>query len=278
MISLTIFFKFAIIVLNTMYETTLTLAGLSPDQASIYEILLKNGPLTARKLGLLSPYKRGLVYKYLEDLQNKGLVVRHDEIGKVSVFEPAHPLKLKEIIEKQENQTKAASLALDGILGQLTSDFNLISGRPGVRFYEGKEGVIKVAEDSLHAKSEILSYIDNQAVNKFLGDYNKEYIKKRNKLALKKRMITLDSDFIRNRVKDFNLNTTDIRVIDAKYPFATVMQIYDNRVSYITLGDNKMIGIIIEDSHIAQMHKTLFDYTWTTAKQLTNTNSPAKPL
>lgn len=259
-----------------MFEQALGQAGLDKEQAEVYEALLKTGPAPARKISQATPYKRTLVYKILEDLGKLGLVARHDEAGKVSVFAPAHPLKLKELAAKKEQQARDAQTALEGILGQLTSAFNLVSGQPGVEFFEGDEGVRKVAWDSLASKSEILSYIDNEAVNKYLPKLNQEYTAARNRLIIKKRMLTIDSAYIHSREKDYNRATTDIRLISGEFPFATVMQIYDDKVSYITLGDKKMIGIIIADPHIAKMHRSLFEYTWSAAKPLFSGN--LKPL
>lgn len=251
-----------------MYELPLVAAGLEPDQAQVYEILLKSGPLKAGKIATQSTLKRGLVYKILDELVKLGLAIKHELPGKATMFEPAHPLKIKQLAESREQKFKTAQLALDGILGNLTSDYNLALGKPGVQFYEGKEGIKKVADDSLTSKTEILSYLDNEAINKYIPDINKEYIQKRNRLKIAKRMIAVDSLYVRDRAKQFNKSTTQIRVIEKAYPFATVMQIYDGKVSYITLDEKRMIGVIIADPHIYQMHKTLFEFAWEKAKPL----------
>ena len=253
---------------SSQYLQTLVAAGLEPDQAQVYEILLKSGPLKAGKIAQKSPLKRGLVYKILDELVSLGLVIKNEPSGKVATFEPAHPLKIKEFAESREAKLKTAQLALDGIIGQLTSDYNLTLGKPGIQFYEGKEGVSRVANDSLGSKTEILSYLDNEAINKYIPDINKDYIQKRNRMKIAKRMIAVNSQYVRDRAKQFNKSTTQIRVIEKGYPFATVMQIYDGKVSYITLDNKKMVGVIIADPHIYQMHKILFDFTWTHAKPI----------
>jgi len=68
-------------------------------------------------------------------------------------------------------------------------------------------------------------------------------------------------------MKDYHRDTTDTRFIDGKlYSFHAVMQIYDSKISYITLSDKSIIGVIIADQTIYQMHKSIFEYTWSTAK------------
>ena len=127
-----------------MYEKTLEQIGLSPNQAAIYEILIKNGPLSAGKIAQKSPLKRGLVYKILEELAAMNIVEKLEEPKKVAVFRANHPLKLKDLAENKEQKARDSIKILESLLPSLTSDFNLISGRPGVKFYEGKEGIIKI--------------------------------------------------------------------------------------------------------------------------------------
>jgi hypothetical protein len=44
--------------------------------------------------------------------------------------------------------------------------------------------------------------------------------------------------------------------------------IYDNKVSFITLDQNRAIGIIIEDPDIYKTNQAIFDYVWGTAEQI----------
>ena len=46
------------------------------------------------------------------------------------------------------------------------------------------------------------------------------------------------------------------------------MQIYDGKISYISLSEGQMIGTIIEDQAIYKMHKALFDFTWSRAENI----------
>ncbi len=253
---------------NLTYSQPLIQAGLTQEQAAIYEVLLKNGPSPARRVAQNSPYKRSLVYKILDELIALGLATKKDEVGRVSVFEPAHPVKLKDLAEKKAEQAKSAQAALESALPGLVSDFNLVSGKPGVRFYEGLEGVNQITADSLTAKDVIYSYVDNEAVSKYVPMINEEYVKKRERLGIMKKMITVDGEYIRRKVKTYNPKVSEVRVIPSQYPFFSVMQIYGNKVSYLTLDEKNMIGIIIDDPALAKMHKTLFEYTWSVAKPL----------
>lgn len=252
------------------YEENLQLAGLSRDQARVYELLIKNRAMQAGDIAhsaLIS--SRPLAYKILEDLMTLELVEKIEKTGKVAVFAARHPIQLKEMIEKKKAASENAAIALEGILGKLTSDFNLTSGKPGVRFFEGKAGIKAVLDDSLSANTEIYSYVDVEAVERDYVDINAPYLKTREKFGIKKKLLVNDTPFIRNLYKGSEETVSEVRLIPkSTTKFEVSMQIYDKKVSYLTLIPGKEIGVIIEDEHIALMHRHLFEILYEKAEQL----------
>lgn len=249
-------------------ENILIQAGLSGEQSLVYQALLDKGPERASDLSKWTGIKRGLIYKVLEQLEGMGLVSKNGGPGTVATFSPAHPSILLTNLERKEKEIALNKEMLVSSIGTLSSKYNLILGKPNVQFFEGKDGVEKVANDSIYSKSEILSYIDNEAVNKYLADLNKKYVSERKKLNLKKKMLAVDTPYIRNHVKDMDKETTEVRIIPKSEAFGTVMQIYDDKISYVTVLENKKIGVIIEDSDIAKMHKIVFLALWEKAEIL----------
>lgn len=249
------------------YTKLLTDLGLTSKEALVWEALLSGGKTNVPTLVKRTKLQRGTIHFVLKGLIAKGFVEKKGN-GKATWFMPNHPQQLYSLLEEKEKILSQSRQTITAVIPTMIGEYNLALNKPGIRFYEGEEGVRQITEDSLTSKTEIYSYIDNEAVNKYIPKINIDYVKRRQKLQIKKRMITVDSKYIRERGQFFNPKITDVRVISGKYPFSTVMQIYDNKVSYLTLDENKMIGIIIEDPHIYKMHKTLFEYTWETAKSL----------
>ena len=257
-----------------MYKDIFTDINLNPSEATIYEYLLKNGESPAGEIIKKTPLKRGLVYKILDNLVEKGLVIEKKSIpskkqgrNKISHFLPNHPAKLNEFIENEKKRLDKAKNTLEANMPAILSDFNLASGKPGVRYFEGISGIKNVLEDSLSAKETIYSFADLEAVIKFIDNINKGYVAKRDELKLNKKVIFIDSIFVRNYLKNYHRDTTFMKFIDHKlYPFSSVMQIYDNKISYITLSAKSKIGVIIEDKNIYQMHKAIFEFTWSNAQ------------
>src|SRR3989338_9029750 len=117
---------------NTSYDKFLGELGLNKEQSLVYEGLLKNGLMPARIVAQKSGVKRSLAYKVLEQLIALGLVEKRENIGKIAFFFPAHPGKLRELLQKREEAIKTAEASLGGIIGSMVSDFNLLSGKPNV--------------------------------------------------------------------------------------------------------------------------------------------------
>jgi sugar-specific transcriptional regulator TrmB len=247
-----------------MYEETLKQAGLTIEQSRIYTTLLQNGPLPARRIVLNTGIKRGLTYKALDQLEEIGLVQKKDQEGKVTKFNPIHPSKIMEIIDNRRKNLETVTESLKSVVGQMTSDYNLFSGKPNVQFFEGERGLKEVLDDSLYAKSEILSYADLESIQKYIPKINEKHVADRRKFEISKRGLLLDTPFNRKTISSYDKDVTNIKFIEVKdsNPYQSLMNIYDNKVSYLTLDENKMIGVIIEDEHIAQMHRYIFEYGW----------------
>lgn len=251
-----------------MYEQSLVKAGISYTQAIVYEALIKNGPLPAGKITKKTPFKRGLIYLALEDLIKLDLVEKDNKNQQVAIFQAKHPVSLRALIEKREQQAKDAKLVLDGVLPSIVSDFNLISGRPGVLFYESDDGIVKTLEDSLSSKTEIYTYADIETVVKYADKINKNYVKKRNRLGIKKKVIMLDNEFARKYMKTYYKDITDVRFIKHElYPFNALTEIYDGTTAYVTLEEKSKIGVIIKNESIYKMQKSLFEFMWDHAEK-----------
>jgi len=266
-----------------MYKDILTSINLSAGESTIYEYLLKNGESPAGDIIKRTPLKRGIAYKILDNLVEKGLVVEKTSVPsqkqgrrKISHFLPNHPEKLREFIENEHKRFKKAENTLEAVLPALVSDFNLVSGKPGVRFFEGLDGVKKVMNDTLinNFKRQILTFSDVAAYMKYLKDWNMNYYapkrreyKIHEKVIIPNNPLAVDymNEYIKNPLSD---ELTDILFIDHKsYPFETEINIYENKVSFVTFSEKRHIGLIIENKEIFNSLISTFNLIWTTLKK-----------
>lgn len=251
------------------YTAKITDTGLTKEQAIVYETLLKLGELPASKIAKAIPSEqklsRPLVYKVLEELIELDLAEKYDAGNQVAQFAPKHPVAITKVIEAEKERIERTKKQFLATAGQLSSLFNLSVGKPGVQFYEGKDGVWEVLMDTITATEEILTYADLEAIAKHVPDLNAEYSTLREERGIKKRGLVIDSPEARKFLTSYTGDVTKTKLIkttQAVVPFQTIMQIYDNKVSYITLTDAYLVGIIITDQFIANTHKYLFESMW----------------
>ena len=71
---------------------------------------------------------------------------------------------------------------------------------------------------------------------------------------IKKKGIVVDTPFARTFLKNYAPGVTETKLIERDMSaFHTVMQIYDGKISYITLSEENLIGVIIADPRIYEM-------------------------
>lgn len=253
-------------------EKILIEAGLSEEQALIYSSLLEKGAMKAGAISSWTGIKRGLVYKVLEQLQGLGLVIKNENPGAIAIFSPSHPERLREIMEQRERALSLSKEMLDLSLGSLSSKYNLLSGKPNVQFFEGKEGVERVLEDTLKSGEEILTYADVQVIDKYFKDINDRYVVKREKMGIKKRVLVIENGyskkFFNQKLKEDPdyFSVSSVKMV--KTPFNEVegaIEIYGNKIGIITISKENLISIIIEDERISKLFKSLFEAIYSTS-------------
>lgn len=242
--------------------THLEYLGLTAGEIKVFQALLENGELSATKLVEKSGLKKGDCYNKAYDLVQKGFVVEYDK-QKKKHFKLLDPRKLEEAATVQYQTALQAKREVEAVLPNILSTYALTYHRPGIVMFEGEEAQRRILEDSLTAEEDILQYVDLDIVLHHYPDLNAQYAKRRMQLKKKKRIIVSDNELSRSYAAKVQPEITDVRLINYPLPkFATVMQIYNNKTSYLTLKADGMIGVIIEDALIAQMHRALFEFTW----------------
>lgn len=255
-----------------MYEALLKQIGLNDDQTTIYQTLLKNGPLKVRDLTLKLPIKRQLVYKLLDDLTGFGLVEKEVESGSITLFRSTHPSALQELVENRAKQLTNVKKTWESSLPGLISDFNLISGKPGVRFFEGVEGLKTIYDDILRTGQNfylIRSKYEPVFTAQIVPVIN-DFIAKRVKQNIKVTALTPDDtpEEIKKTASEDAAMLYERTWINQKYYDAPVeIDIYGNKVAILSFS-KELIGLIIESPQIARALKCLFVLGQIGAKQL----------
>ena len=250
---------------NLSLKKSLEYIGFSEKEVLVYLALLELGKGTVTQISRKAGINRPTGYHVLASLALKELVrVSGKEPKQEYVAESPDAIEkmLNKKIENDQEYIKEAKK----IIPELKSMHNVVN-RPKILFYEGKEGLQKVYEDTLSSHEEILAYASVEDIQPTLPHYFPEYYKRRAKKGIPIRAIFPESPEAKERAE---LDKEEIRqsllVPSEKFGFHPEINIYDNKVMIASWREK--LGIIIESTEIADAMKKIYELAWAEAKRL----------
>lgn len=254
-----------------MFQDQLQQFGLTKTQSAALNYLLEFGEAKARDIAKNIHHPRGVVYKSLDELLEMDLIEKNDKERRVSVFSAKHPRNLEKLLEKKEREISQDKKIFEEVLPSLVSNYNLTLNKPGVKFYEGEEGMEKILDDTLNSKTEILLFINTESMEKEekFQKINEEYKRKRIKKGVKKRILRVGKkpEMTFGTRDDKYEAVTEIRYLEKNsLAFKSDIQIYDGKISHQIIDQGQTVSILVEDKNIYQMNKAWFEMLWEIAK------------
>lgn len=249
-----------------MYQETLQILGLSPNEAKIYETLVEKGESSIGRIAVAAKVHRRNVYDSIQRLIEKGLCF---EIFSKSenTYSAVDPDKLSELIAEKQ-------LKLQEILPQLKKKFSSNSSTEEAYIYRGLEGqkniwrdILRVNKDSyfIGAKGGWFdSRLDKSTRDAFFKEANRKKIK----------FIQLFDYEIKIQMPDFPHyfpGELKYRFLPKKYSTNSGVGMFgDYVVSYAGLTIGKVpedtVFFIIRSKDLAESYRTWFWYMWEQSK------------
>ena len=246
-------------------RTSLLSMNFSEKEADVYLALLELGKATvsviARKAGL----NRTTGYHILDSLTGKGLVsVSGSE--PLQEFVAESPDKITDLLQKKFTEYEKYLNQAKETVPQLKS-FHNVSDRPRVRFYEGKQGLMEVYEDTLTSHEPLKAFANFEDMHKALPDYFPSYYLRRAKKGLNIRGVVPITPEALERQKHNKEEAREMVFVPGdKYYFSPEIDMYDNKVMIASWKEK--LGIIIESAEIADAMKKVFELAWIGARQI----------
>jgi len=232
-------------------EAVLRELGLSEKEIKVYLTLLGLGQSTVNAVAKRSELNRVTCYDILRYLKEKGLVGYVIKSG-VRYFEAAEPQKLLGDLHEKEQKLKS-------VLPELEALKKAVKEKPSLELFEGLAGIKTVVEDVLKEKKESWFIADPNFIDA-LQYYFPHFIKKKRKLGLFSKVITLDCKRMRTYKKKSPKKYVDLRFIKERLP--TTKIIYGNKVAILTFEKENSVGVILENKQIADAERKLFNLLW----------------
>lgn len=244
--------------------------GLSQKEARVYLANLSLGPATVQQIADQSGIKRVTTYVILEALGNLGLSSQTTQ-GRKTYFNAEDPVALRRLLEKKEQEVSEQRQHFNDLLPQLKTIRSLPKEAPGVRFYEGTEGIKSIISSfyEAHPESRETKGITNldQLYNFFPEFENAGGNPQRVKARVKSKVLytTVRGPILKSTDKAMNRES---RFVPAdKYPINGDWSIVGNHIVVLSFTGSKPIGVTVNSEELAKGMLAFFDLAWEAAKQ-----------
>lgn len=249
----------------------LQLFGLSQDESQIYFLLCKSDDLSALQIHRKISIPRSRVYRKLDKLIHKGLVLE-TICARGKKFRAASCDRLELILLEKQNNIDALKQSLP----QLTHQLNVYSkGKKSdsdVLYYSGVEGLKQITWNSLKANEELLIYELASSMNPFSGIDFAEKVRQEffSRGIITKQLTNLKKFGAFTKVQEYVDDCMKARYISPKkLKIDFEILIYNDTIASYTYRTGDIFGVEVKNDQLAKMHKQLFDFVWKQARKMT---------
>jgi sugar-specific transcriptional regulator TrmB len=247
--------------------------GLTNVQARAYRALIEHGNTSAPAIAAFIGESRTNAYKVLDKLCELGLVTK-DLHGKRIRYFPTSPIALEQFVQQQAAAVNLRERKLKAAMPSMLDFFFAHSEQPGIRFYQGEDGLREMFYDQARGKGPVYFIRSHEGIRHF---GNKEAHRLRNLFPARgivrygivqdieppdakpdDRMPVAESD------KLMMLNRTWITSEDYDEPVEWVA--YGDKLAIISFG-KEIIGMVIESPQIAEAFRKLYKLLDSTVRQ-----------
>jgi sugar-specific transcriptional regulator TrmB len=233
--------------------------GLSDNESRVYLAMLELGPATMLQIGAKAEVNRPTAYAQIESLKKKGLV-NVEARGKKHLFRAESPEQLERLLGQEQKAFDEKHGELAKMLPELLTLHNLAEHKPIVRYFDGKEGLLRMHEEFLKTKEKkiyAISAIDE--VYRVFPDHQQLYRSRRIQKKIRSKLIytSVKGDYLQR--EDVAALRETRFVAQEQFPFSVDLTIFDDSVAIASLR-GKLLGLIIKNRDIADSFRGMFHF------------------
>lgn len=248
-----------------MIQDSLVQLGFRDKEVPIFLALVQAGSQPVSVVARRANLNRGTVYGVLESLVQRGFVSRVLK-DNVQYYSAVSGNKLLELVKVRRSELERQEQNLTSALPQLMGMVNSYLEKPKVSYFEGTKGVIIVMEETLKLTNSLLCYCPLDAwLESPLTDYIRDYIHRRTQiLKIPNRVLECDTPLARKFFyEESPPESTEHRFIPPGIAFShSEVNIFGNKVAFVSLHPANMFGVIIESKEIADTQRAIFELAW----------------
>jgi sugar-specific transcriptional regulator TrmB len=239
-----------------MLEKIFFKLGLSPKDLQIYLRLATTGTNKASEIALELELPKTTVLESLYKLEKEGLVSKITK-GNKFIFSAQDPEMLKMKIKNQLEELNEIQQNIDQAIFTIKQKQNK-KKLPKVKFFQGRNGIIQIYEQTLQSIGRIYAYGDFNSAKNYLKEYLEEYWKKRT--AKRINLTAFIPDSLVNRQISKNTDNSYLRTsyfYPARFQSSVEINVYQDTVTFVSFEEE--IAVSIESRSIANSITNLLD-------------------
>ena len=241
-----------------MNVAMLTSLGLNETQAKTYIVLVKNGSLTPPELAKLLEIKRTNAYAVLDQLVELELASKQEQ-NKKNVYTVLNPIALERLAKKYRNEAMDRERQVQASMPTLLNYFYTFSTQPGIRFFQGTDGIRELYDDMLRTGKDLYLVRSPYDQDLMSSNFYVSYKEKRAKRGIKTYMLNpANNPKIWNEETDSRYNMERTPIDPASYTANAEICAYGDKVSIISFGD-EAFGTLIDSPQVAEGFRQLFE-------------------
>lgn len=226
--------------------------GLNEKETATYLACLELGQDGVARIARKANIKRPTAYLVLESLQKRGLI--HSVVkGKRTLYGAEEPTKLLGIIAEKDR-------ALRTILPYLEAINNRKVEKPGIRFYEGKAGVLRIYEEIFRGK-EIRLWGSLNILPKEFHPILESFVEKQKKERPKIFDLLTDTPADREYARRVARSGYEIRFFPKDLYIGTDSAVFDNKFAFMAFAPEPH-GFIVEGEEMTKSFRSLWELAW----------------
>lgn len=228
-------------------------AGLTENEAVIYETLLKFGPNHAGEIARRAGLHRRVVYDAIGRLIEKGLVGSVMQNNK-RLFQAADPVAVVELLKEKQERVQEA-------LPEMQELFMKTREKEEVNFYKGRNGLKTVMEDQIATREEILIIGASPLAYDILQFYFKWFDKRRAESKIKVKIIFNKTE------KKLKIPLSEIRFLPQKYSSPLAVNIYGDKIALVLWSKENPFAVVVKNAEMVEGYRKYFDLMWKIARK-----------
>lgn len=235
--------------------------GFSDNEARVYLAMLELGPATMLEIAVKAGINRPTAYVQVESLKKIGLISTQTK-GKKQLFMAEPPEQLGFVIDKEKQEAEAKKEKLTQLLPDLNAIFNVSGDKPQVKFFEGKEGILKIQTEFLKSKADFICGIsDFDSVMELFPNFSSAYSSRRAEKSIPSKLIYTSNKgpFLKEADKEFLRESK--YVSKDKLSLGSDITIFGNKIAIMALK-GKISGVVIEHKEMADSMRSIFELLW----------------